>query len=195
MPMFQIQNVLVTLDIVERFFCCDLSKCLGACCIEGDAGAPVTPDEAQAIANAMPDISSEMLPRAVEEVQTNGTAYRDSEGDLVTTLLDGRNCAFCTFAPGGVCLCAIEKCRRQGRTNLEKPISCALYPLRERPIGPLTALNYHRWDICRPAEECGRARGIRLYQFLREPLVRRFGQQWYDELALTCQEYLRQYPS
>lgn len=192
--MFQIQDTLVTLDLAERFFCCDLDKCLGACCIEGDAGAPVTGDEVAEIEKVLPVVEAEMLPRAVEEVRENGVAYTDEEGDLVTTILDGRNCAFTCYAPGGVCLCALEKAFREGRTSFRKPASCALYPLRIKEYPTFTAVNYHRWDICRDAEILGREKGIRLYQFLQGPLVERFGQEWYDELVLACETYLKEYP-
>lgn len=193
--MFQIQNTLVTLDIVERFFCCDLEKCLGACCIEGDAGAPVTEAEVGEINRVLPEIERDMLPRAIDEVRDNGIAYRDPEGELVTTLLDGRNCAFSCYGPGGVCLCAIEKARREGRIDgFLKPISCSLYPLRVTEYKDFTAINYHRWEICRSAEQLGRRKGIRLYQFLKEPLIRRFGAEWYDELCANCELYLKEYP-
>lgn len=193
--MFQIQNTLVTLDIVERFFCCDLEKCLGACCIEGDAGAPVTESEVGEINRVLPEIERDMLPRAIDEVRDNGVAYRDPEGELVTTLLDGRNCAFSCYGPGGVCLCAIEKARREGRIDgFLKPISCSLYPLRVTEYKDFTAVNYHRWEICRSAEQLGRRKGIRLYQFLKEPLIRRFGAEWYDELCANCELYLKEYP-
>ena len=153
--MFQIQDTLVTLDLAERFFCCDLDKCLGACCIEGDAGAPVTEREVAEIEKVLPEVERDMLPRAIEEVRQQGVAYTDEEGDLVTTILDGRNCAFTCYAPGGVCLCALEKAFRQGRTGFRKPASCALYPLRIKEFPTFTAVNYHRWDICRDAEILG----------------------------------------
>lgn len=188
--MFQIQDTLVSLDLAEEFFCCDLSKCLGACCIEGDAGAPVTPDEVEKINESLPAIEADMLPRAVEEVRRNGVAYIDEEGDLVTTLLDGRNCAFTCYGPGGVCLCALEKARREGRTSWLKPASCALYPLRLTEYPSFTAVNYHRWSICRDAVANGRRLGIRLYQFLEQPLTERFGAEWYAELKANCELYL-----
>lgn len=188
--MFQIQDTLVSLDLAEEFFCCDLSKCLGACCIEGDAGAPVTPDEVEKIKESLPAIEADMLPRAVEEVRRNGVAYTDEEGDLVTTLLDGRNCAFTCYGPGGVCLCALEKARREGRTSWLKPASCALYPLRLTEYPSFTAVNYHRWNICRDAVANGRRLGIRLYQFLAQPLTERFGAEWYAELKANCELYL-----
>lgn len=188
--MIDIQGVLVSEDVALRWFSCDLEACHGACCIEGDAGAPITEQEATDVKGILPEIQPDMAPRAVEAVKAEGIAYRDVEGELVTQLLDGAACAFCTMAPGGVCLCAIDKARREGRITVDKPLSCALYPIRltERP--GFTAVNVHRWKICRPAEVKGRREGVRLYQFLRQPLIRRFGQAWYDELALTCQQYL-----
>lgn len=188
--MFQIQDTLVSLDLAEEFFCCDLSKCLGACCIEGDAGAPVTHAEVEKIKESLPAIEADMLPRALEEVRRNGVAYTDEEGDLVTTLLDGRNCAFTCYGPGGVCLCALEKARREGRTSWLKPASCALYPLRLTEYPSFTAVNYHRWNICRDAVANGRRLGIRLYQFLEQPLTERFGAEWYAELKANCELYL-----
>lgn len=188
--MFRIQDTLVSLDLAEEFFCCDLSKCLGACCIEGDAGAPVTPAEVEKIKESLPAIEADMLPRALEEVRRNGVAYTDEEGDLVTTLLDGRNCAFTCYGPGGVCLCALEKARREGRTSWLKPASCALYPLRLTEYPSFTAVNYHRWNICRDAVANGRRLGIRLYQFLEQPLTERFGAEWYAELKANCELYL-----
>lgn len=190
--MLQIQNTIVTLDLAEEFFCCDLEKCLGACCIEGDAGAPVTIEEVAKIEEALPVVEPEMLPRAVEEVRQNGVAYVDQEGDLVTTILDGRNCAFTCYAPGGICLCALEKAFREGKTGFKKPASCSLYPLRLTTYPTFTAVNYHRWKICRDAVANGRKKGIRLYQFLRGPLTERFGQEWYDELAQASELYLSQ---
>lgn len=190
--MLQIQNTIVTLDLAEEFFCCDLEKCLGACCIEGDAGAPVTIDEVAKIEEALPVVEPEMLPRAVDEVRQNGVAYVDQEGDLVTTILDGRNCAFTCYAPGGICLCALEKAFREGKTGFKKPASCSLYPLRLTTYPTFTTVNYHRWKICRDAVANGRKKGIRLYQFLRGPLTERFGKEWYDELAQACELYLSQ---
>lgn len=192
--MLEIQNTLVSLDLIERFFCCDLDKCLGECCIEGDAGAPITEDERQQIEAILPEIFDELSPAAQREIRENGVAYIDQEGDLVTSIVDGRNCVFTCFEPGGMCHCAIERAYRQGRINFYKPISCHLYPIRLKEYADFTAVNLHRWKICRCAEVLGRKLGLRAYQFLKEPLIRRFGQAWYDELALTAEEYLRQYP-
>ncbi len=192
--MLEIQDTLVTLDLAEEYFCCDLDKCLGACCIEGDAGAPVSLEEIGKLEEVFPEVKADMLPRAVEEVEENGVAYADADGEMVTTLLDGANCAFCTFAKGGVCLCAIDKAYREGRVSWRKPSSCALYPVRIKQYPTFTAVNYHRWSICRDAVTNGRKLGIRLYQFLEGPLTERFGQEWYAELKVACEEWLRQNP-
>lgn len=193
--MFQIQDTLVSLDLVERFFCCDLEKCLGACCIDGDAGAPITPDEQQELEKVLPVVWDDLLPRAQQEIQEHGVAYRDQEGDLVTAIIDGRNCAFSCYEPGGVCSCAIEKAYRQGRTTFRKPISCHLYPVRVKQHDGFVAVNYHRWKICKSAEVLGRKLHMRAYEFLREPLIARFGQSWYDELVFNCKLYIEQYLS
>ncbi len=191
--MFQIQDTLVSLDLAERFFCCDLEACKGECCIEGDAGAPVTEAEVAEIEKALPVIAGDMLPAGRREVEENGVSYIDCEGDRVTTIVDGRNCAFTCYAPGSICLCAIEKARRAGKIAFRKPISCYLYPVRVTEYPAFTAVNYHRWKICHSAEVNGRRLGIRLYEFLKDPLTERFGKEWYDELALCCREYLKTY--
>lgn len=193
--MLQIQDTLVTLDVVERFFCCDLDKCLGECCIEGDAGAPISEEERAEIERVLPDVWDYLLPAAKKAIEEEGVAYRDIEGDLVTQIVEGKNCVFSCYGADGMCLCAFEKAFREGKIDFYKPVSCHLYPLRIKEYPTFTAVNYHRWKICKCAEVLGRAKGIRVYQFLREPLVRRFGKDWYDELALTCEEYLKHYGS
>lgn len=193
--MLQIQNVLVSLDLAERFFQCDLDSCLGECCIEGDAGAPITEEEYQKLKEVKDIVWDDLLPSAKERIKEAGVGYIDEEGDLVTQIVDGRNCVFTTYAPGGKCLCAIDKAYREGRCNWRKPISCYLYPLRLTEYPDFTAVNYHRWKICRCAEIAGRAKGLRLYQAMREPLIERFGREWYDELVEACEAYLEEYKS
>lgn len=191
--MFDIRNTLVSLDFVERFFCCDLDTCLGACCIEGDAGAPITEAERQRLEEVLPVVWDDLLPRAQEEIKESGVAYRDQEGELVTQIIDGKNCVFTCYEPGGRCSCAIERAYRAGRCDFRKPISCYLYPARVKQYPTYTAVNYDRWKICKCAEVLGRRRGIRAYEFLREPLIERFGQEWYDELVANCQLYAELY--
>lgn len=192
--MLDIQGTLVSLDLVERFFCCDLESCLGACCIEGDAGAPITKDEYELLKKILPTVWDDLLPHAQEEIAAHGVAYVDQEGDLVTNIIDGKNCVFTCYEPGGLCSCAIERAYRNGRIAWRKPLSCYLYPVRVKRLTDGTfAVNYDRWKICKCAEVLGRKEGLRVYQFLKEPLIERFGQAWYDELALTCEQYLKQF--
>ncbi len=120
-------------------------------------------------------------------------AYLDPEGELVTSIIDGKNCVFTCYEPGGLCSCAIERAFRAGKINFRKPISCYLYPVRVKQYDGYAAVNYHRWKICKCAEVLGRKQGIRVYEFLKTPLIERFGQQWYDQLALTCHQYIKQY--
>lgn len=191
--MLEIQNTLVTLDLIERFFCCDLSRCLGQCCIDGDAGAPVTPEEVDLLREVLPEVWNDLAPEARRVIEEQGVSYVDEEGDLVTSIVNGRDCVFTCYAEGGMCLCAIEKAYREGRVKWRKPMSCALYPVRLKEYDGFTAVNLHRWKICKCAEVLGRREGLRAYQFLRGPLIDRFGQEWYEELAATAEEYLRQY--
>ena len=191
--MLQIQNALVSLDLAEEFFVCDLAKCLGQCCIEGDAGAPITEDEKKKLEEVLPVVWDDLLPAAREVIERQGGAYTDEEGDLVTSIVNGRDCVFTTYAPGGVCLCAVEKAFREGKCDWRKPMSCYLYPLRLTEYPDFTAVNYHRWKICKCACTLGRKEGVRLYEFMRGPLTERFGAEWYDELKLACEAYLEEY--
>ncbi|MBD5223404.1 MAG: DUF3109 family protein [Bacteroidales bacterium] len=193
--MIQIKDTLVSLDLIERYFVCDLDACLGQCCVDGDAGAPLAPGEAEKIKEVLPLVENELAPRALEEICREGASYIDPDGDEVTQIVDGRDCVYTCYAPGGKCLCALERAFREGRIPDVKPISCRLYPVRVKEYSGFTAVNLHRWKICRPAETLGRKLGIRAYQFLKGPLIARFGQEWYDELALAADEYLKQFPT
>lgn len=191
--MLQIKDTLISLDLVERYFCCDLDSCLGECCIDGDAGAPITEDERRKLEEVLPAVIDDLLPAARREIEENGVAYVDCEGDLVTSIVDGRNCVFTTYGPGGMCMCALEKAWHEGRIDFMKPMSCHLYPVRIREYDGFTAVNFHRWKICKCAEILGRKNGIRAYRFLEGPLVRRFGREWYDELVEAADAYLEEY--
>lgn len=192
--MIQINDTLVSLDVIEEFFECDLDKCLGECCIEGDAGAPLTEEENERLKELLPKVMPYMTPAAQEVAREQGVSYVDEEGDLVTSIVNGKDCIFTCYAPGGKCLCALEKMRREGHSEFFKPISCSLYPIRLTDYGGFTGVNYHRWKICKCAEILGRKNQVHVYEFLKDPLVRRFGQRWYDELSLTAEEWLKQPP-
>ena len=183
LPILQVGNVLVSPDVLTEFFCCDYEKCKGACCIEGNAGAPVSLDEIGEIEDSLDAVWGDLSASAQSVIDRQGVAYSDPEGELVTSIVHGKDCVF-TCYEGESCLCALEKACREGRSKFQKPISCALYPIRAKQFSNgSVGLNYHRWDICRDAVEKGRRLNLRVYEFLREPLVRRFGQKWYDELC------------
>ena len=188
----QVGDVLVSPDVITEKFCCDLDACKGACCVEGDAGAPVTLDEIAEIEDSLDEVWPQMSARAQAVVDRQGVAYNDPEGELVTSIVDGRDCVF-TCHEGGTCLCLLEKAYRNGRLAFCKPISCALYPIRvKRLAGGLVGLNYHKWSVCAAARAKGEALGLHVYEFLRGPLVRRFGQEWYDELLATIGQLKQQ---
>ena len=178
----EIGDVLVSEDVICEFFACDYPVCKGACCIVGDSGAPLEEDEIPALERAYPAFKHLVPEKGRAAAETSGYFAVDREGDLVTPLVpDTEECAYCCFE-GDNCLCAIEK------AGLVKPISCALYPIRIKKFrGGGMALNLHRWDICRCAFERGKREGIRVYQFLREPLIRRFGPEFYEALDAAAQ--------
>mgnify|MGYP003329825157 CR=1 FL=1 len=170
----EIGDVLVSTEIFTEQFCCDLSQCKGECCVEGDAGAPVTQEEVMHIEDALDTVWSDLSAQAQSIIDKQGVAYVDEEGDLVTSIVNGKDCVF-TCYDGDCCLCAIEKAQRAGKIDFIKPISCALYPIREKCLGDsVIALNYDRWSICKGAILKGRAENIKVYQFLKEPLIRRY---------------------
>ena len=191
-PIIQIGDVLVSSDILTERFCCDLEACGGACCVEGDAGAPVTLDEVAAIEESLDAVWPELSATAQSVIDRQGVAYNDVDGDLVTSIVGGRDCVF-TYHEDGCCLCALERACRDGRTRFRKPLSCALYPVREVRLGNgLSGINYHRWKICAPAVAKGRELDLPVFRFLRGPLTDRFGKEWYEELEQTFAELKRQ---
>ena len=179
----EIDDILVSSDIFTEEFCCDLDACKGICCVEGDAGAPVTLDEIGGIEDALDTVWDNMSASAQAVVDKQGVAYTDRDGDLVTSIVGGKDCVF-TCYEGDCCLCALERAYRSGKTGFCKPISCALYPIREKRLGNgMIALNYNRWDVCRDAVKKGRELHLPVYKFLKEPLIRRFGAEFYEKLC------------
>ena len=176
-PILEVGGVLISSDIITEYFCCDYEKCKGVCCVEGSDGAPVTMEEIAGIEEALDAVWGDLSASAQSVIDKQGVAYVDQEGDMVTSIVRGKDCVF-TCYDEDKCLCALEK------AHFAKPISCALYPIREKRFsGGLVGLNYHRWDVCKDAVEKGKALHLPVYQFLKEPLIRRFGQEWYEELC------------
>lgn len=197
----EIEDKLVSVDIITECFCCDLNRCKGRCCVEGDAGAPVTLDEIGEMENNLDVVWEDLSASAQSVIDTQGVAYTDREGDVVTSIVNGKDCVFTCYenleTSDGIvencCLCAYEKAFRNGRINWCKPISCALYPIRVKTLrNGLTALTYNRWDVCKEAVDKGRELNMPIYRFLREPLIKRFGEQWYNTLCEVAEEVRRQ---
>ena len=191
-PILEVGGILISSDILTERFCCDYEKCRGVCCIEGDAGAPVTLDEIGGIEDALDTVRPDLSAQAQAVIDQQGVAYTDQEGDLVTSIVGGKDCVF-TCYDGQNCLCALEKAFRGGKTRFCKPISCALYPIRVKTFADGTvALNYNRWAICADAVRKGQSLDMPVYRFLKEPLTRRFGAAWYDELCAVADDLQRQ---
>jgi len=193
--MFLIQNTLVSLDILEKEFCCDLDTCRGCCCIEGDAGCPVSDEELKVIEQMLPDLLPQMTPEARAVVEQQGLSYLDPSGEQVLSIVNGKDCVFARTDHNGWCYCLIERQNFKSQNSnfkFKKPLSCHLYPVRLTKVGEYTGLEYHRWDICHCARVLGKKKHIPLYQFLKEPLIRRFGEEWYNELELTATEWKKQ---
>lgn len=191
--MIEIENTIVSSECITEFFCCDLSVCRGECCIEGDAGAPVTADEIKKIEDAVPEVADKLSHAALNLIRKQGVAYIDCDGDWVTSIIKGKNCVFSFMGENNCCLCALEQAYAEGKIKFIKPISCALYPIRVSKLNNgVLALNYNRWNICACARKKGEKSGIRVYEFLKQPLIRAFGEEWYAELDATAKELIRQ---
>lgn len=187
--MIQIDDAIVALDVIEDNFLCDLSACKGECCVEGDSGAPLENDEVKKLEEVLPLVWDDLSPQAQQVIKKYGVAYKDTDGEMVTSIVDGKDCVFTYYDESGICKCTIEKAYKDGKTDFYKPISCHLYPIRLQRYHDFTAVNYHRWQVCKAAVELGNLKGLKIYQFLKEPLIRRFGEAWYNELCIAAEEY------
>lgn len=190
--MFQIGEAIVSLDIIEENFLCDLSACKGECCIEGESGAPLENIEVDILNDVLTHVWDDLSPEAQSLIKKQGVAYKDRDGDMVTSIVNGKDCVFTYYDEKHVCKCAIEKAYREGKTDFYKPISCHLYPIRLEKYKDFISVNYQRWRICKAAVELGNKKKLKVYQFLEEPLIRCFGEEWYNELCLVAEEYNKQ---
>ena len=190
--MLQIGKALVSLDVIEQKFFCDLEKCKGACCIQGDAGAPLEQEELRLLKKYFPKIKKYLPREHLEIIEQKGLYEKDQDGDWVTVCHPSGACVFVFYDQHGVAKCAFQHAYEKGEIDWPKPISCHLYPIRLAKYPEFTAVNYSRRDVCQPGRIKGEITGIHVYQFLKEPLIRAFGQQWYDELELTAEQWLKQ---
>lgn len=184
----EIQDKIVSTQIFERQFVCDLNACKGACCIEGDGGAPVTPEEVEIIQKHLDQIRPYMRPEGIAAIEENGIVYQDEDFEPATTLVNNKECAFVYFDASHTAKCAIEKAQREGKIDFIKPISCHLYPIRTKKFSEYEALNYEKWDICEPACACGEKLEVPVFKFLKEPLIRAYGETFYHELEIVSKE-------
>lgn len=190
-PLIEVGDVILSTDILTECFCCDLDACGGICCVEGDVGAPLTLDEVGKLENVLDEVWPDLSAAAQAVIDQQGVAYTDRDGDLVTSIVNGKDCVFTCYNEKGCCFCATEKAFREGRTSWCKPISCYLYPIREKRFaGGLIGLNYHRWNVCSEAVKRGRELNLPVYKFLRDPLIKRFGEEWYKELEGVAEALL-----
>ena len=188
--MLQIGSTLVSLDLIEKKFVCNLTRCKGACCVLGDSGAPLDDDELPQLEEAYPNVKPYLREVSIKAIEKDGLWQLDSDGDKVTTLVDNKECVFVVFEKG-VATCGIEKAFFDGKVKFRKPVSCHLYPVRLTKYSSFLAVNYHEWDVCKPALKSGNKLGVPLFVFLKEALVRKFGESWYAELELSAREYLK----
>lgn len=190
--LIEVDDKVVSTQIFERKFVCDLNACKGACCVEGDAGAPLTMEEIDLIEEDLEAIKPYMRPEGIEAINKSGIFYMDIDNEPVTTLVNGKECAFVYFDEAGITKCAIEQAHKEGKTSFKKPISCHLYPIRAKKFHEFTALSYNEWDICSPACACGKALDVPVFKFLKEPIIRAYGSSFYKELETVDKEIKNQ---
>ena len=185
--MFQLGKTIVSEDILLKDFVCNLSACHGACCVDGDAGAPLSVEETKILEDIYPKVKPFLRKEGIAAIEAQGTWTTGTDGDLETPLIDNKDCAYVIF-DGKTALCGIEQAYNQGIVDWKKPVSCHLYPIRIKEYSDFAAVNYHKWHICDDACSLGQELGVPVYQFVKEALVRKFGQQWFDELDKVAKE-------
>lgn len=185
--MLEIGKTIISLDVIEKYFLCDLFKCKGACCVEGNSGAPLTKEEAQKIEEILPIIEPYLPEINKRAIKGKGISYIDEDGDLVTTLINNSECAFTFRDEKGILKCGIEKAYFDGKIDFRKPISCHLFPIRITEYQRFDAVNYEKLKICNPGRDCGSSQKLPLYQFLKEPLIRKYGEEWYKEVEIAAE--------
>lgn len=185
--MFQLGKTIVSEEILEREFVCNLSACKGNCCIDGDAGAPLSDAETKILEEIYPKVKSYLRPEGIAAIELQGTSVKGEDGEWETPLIDGKDCAYVIF-DGKTALCGIEQAYNEGLVDWKKPISCHLYPIRVKEFSEFTAVNYDKWDICSDACTLGKELEVPVYKFVKEALLRKFGEDWYMELEKVASE-------
>jgi len=186
--MILIGNTLISEDVLEKFFVCDLDKCKGACCVEGDLGAPLEISELPVLERIYKKVKPYLTKEGIKAIKRDGYYVKDFEGDYSTPTIDGRECAYAVYDEKGILKCGFEMAFQDGKTDFKKPVSCHLYPVRVKKIREIVAVNYDNWHICNPACVLGKKLGIPVYEFLKEALIRRFGEGWFQQLVAIVQK-------
>lgn len=181
--MILVGNAVLSQDIKENFFVCDLLACKGACCVEGDAGAPLEEEETKILKEIYPQVKPYLSEEGKKVIESQGTWVYDKDGDKVTpTIGDNKECAYAIYDQKGILKCGIEQAYLDGKVSFKKPISCHLYPIRITKYDQFDAVNYDRWEICDPACNLGQSLQVPLYRFLKDALIRKYGEAWYEQL-------------
>jgi hypothetical protein len=186
--MIELDGKLISLDVFEKKFVCDLNACKGACCVQGDAGAPLTEEEAAILDDIYEDVKPYLRPEGIAAIEKQGKYYIDWDNEPVTTLVNNNECAYAIFDDKGTALCGIEKAYNEGKVSLKKPISCHLYPIRVAKLSEYEAVNYNEWKICKPACACGEQLNVKVFRFLKEAIIRKWGKAFYEELEKIDKE-------
>lgn len=181
--MIIIGNTLLSDELYLERFLCDLPVCMGGCCIEGDAGAPLDEHETLILQDIFVHVRPLMIEEGVQTILEEGTWVRDTHGEAVTPLVKGKQCAYVYYDDAGIAKCAIEKAFQLKKIDFRKPISCHLYPVRVTRYPNYDALNYHVWPICNCARKKGKKEGVRIYEFVKDALIRKYGNEWYEEFS------------
>ncbi len=187
--MFQIGKTLVSESIIDQEFVCNLGACKGACCVEGEAGAPLTAQEAQWLEKHQSLLEPYLPEPGIKALKEQGAYIKLETGEYETPLVDGKECIYTHFEPDGSAHCGIERAYKAGAVDFQKPISCHLYPVRVQEYSEFSAVNYHRWPICSDACVLGASLKVPVYQFVKDALIRKFGEDWYQELTLVAETY------
>tara|TARA_B110000093_G_scaffold110824_1_gene118884 strand:+ start:1015 stop:1584 length:570 start_codon:yes stop_codon:yes gene_type:complete len=187
--MFQLGKTIVSEDIIEKEFVCNLGACKGACCIEGEAGAPVTKEEVGILKDIYPKVKPYLRPGGIKVIEKLGTHIITDLSELETPLVNGKECAYVTISENGKAGCGIENAYNDGKIGFKKPISCHLYPVRVHDYSEFAAVNYHKWPICNDACTLGKELKVPVYKFVKEALIRKFGENWYMELEKIAADY------
>ncbi|MCA0152610.1 DUF3109 family protein [Winogradskyella vincentii] len=186
--MFQLGKAIVSEEIIENDFVCNLSACKGACCIAGDAGAPLDKNEVKILEDIYPKVKPFLRKEGIDAIETQGKSIITEFGDYETPLIDGEDCAYVVFDDNKTAMCGIEVAYNQGAIDWKKPVSCHLYPIRTREYSEFTAVNYDRWEICDDACSLGKELQVPIYKFVKEALIRKFGKDWYEKLEKIASE-------